>query len=201
ERQGRGHGRQGRGADGDRGRRRLTMTASSVAAAPAVVLEHRPWWRSRATLVGLIVAVMVTVHLSVTGTHTWPSGAAWHSLTHYLDNIQNWLSTEGDKTHPNIVYRVIHGISSALDALVRWLYHLLSSWLRWPATTALGTLLAWRFGGRRAAAIMLVTFSAFGVLGLWDESMQTLALMLVAVALSLLVGVPLGIWAGRSDRF
>ena len=31
--------------------------------------------------------------------------------------------------------------------------------------------------------------------------MQTLALMLVAVALSLLVGVPLGIVAGRSDRF
>jgi glycine betaine/proline transport system permease protein len=62
-------------------------------------------------------------------------------------------------------------------------------------------LLAWRFGGRRAAAIMVATFAAFGALGLWDESMQTLALMLVAVALSLVVGVPLGIWAGRSERF
>jgi glycine betaine/proline transport system permease protein len=111
------------------------------------------------------------------------------------------LSAEGDKAHPNIVYRVIHGISSGLDALVRWLYHLLSSWLTWPATLVLGGLGALRFGGPRAAVIMLGSFASFAALGLWDESMQTLALMLVAVALSLLVGVPLGVLAGRSDRF
>jgi glycine betaine/proline transport system permease protein len=176
------------------------VAVSSVAASPAVVLEHRPWWRSRATLVASIVAVMVIVHLTASRTQTWPGGVTWHSLTHYLDNVQNWLSAEGDKAQPNIAYRVIHGISSGLDTLVRWLYELLSSWLRWPGTTLLGTLLALRFGGRRAAAIMLASFAAFGALGLWDESMQTLALMLVAVALSLLVGVPLGVWAGRSDR-
>jgi glycine betaine/proline transport system permease protein len=39
-----------------------------------------------------------------------------------------------------------------------------------------------------------------GWLGLWDQSMQTLALMLIAVLLSLLVGIPLGIWAGRNNR-
>src|SRR5881275_2934384 len=48
---------------------------------------------------------------------------------------------------------------------------------------------------------MLASFASFAALGLWDEAMQTLALMLVAVALSLIVGVPLGIWAGKSDRF
>ena len=176
------------------------MAASSVVAAPSIVLEHRPWWRSRTTLVGLIIAVMVLLHLTMSRTLTWPGSLVWHSLTHYLDNVQNWLAAEGDKTHPNIVYRVIHGISSALDALVRWLYDLLSSWLTWPATTALGVLLAWRFGGRRAGVIMLAAFASFAALGLWDDSMQTLALMLVAVALSLLVGVPIGVAAGRSDR-
>ncbi|HEU5363862.1 MAG TPA: ABC transporter permease subunit [Gaiellaceae bacterium] len=177
------------------------MAASSIAAAPAVVLSHRPWWRSRTTLVAAIVAAMVIGHLTLSRTLTWPDSLVWHSLTHYLDNMQNWLSAEGDKASPNIVYRVIHGISSGLDALVRWLYHLLSSWLTWPGTTVLGGLLALRFGGRRAAAIMVASFAAFATLGLWDESMQTLALMLVAVALSLLVGVPLGVVAGRSDRF
>ena len=48
---------------------------------------------------------------------------------------------------------------------------------------------------------MLVAFATFALIGLWEESMQTLALMLVAVALSLLIGIPLGIVAGRSDRF
>jgi glycine betaine/proline transport system permease protein len=177
------------------------MAASTIAATPAVTLDHRPWWRSRATLVGSIVAAMVICHIAVSSTLAWPDSVVWHSLTHYLDNMQNWLAAESDKTHPNFVYRVIHGISSALDTLVRWLYHLLSKWLTWPATTLLGTLLALRFGGRRAAVIMLASFASFGLLGLWNESMQTLALMLVAVALSLLVGVPLGIWAGRSNRF
>ncbi|HEY0415398.1 MAG TPA: ABC transporter permease subunit [Gaiellaceae bacterium] len=177
------------------------MTTSSIAAAPSIALEHRPWWRSRSTLVAAIVALMVVGHMTLSRTQAWPNGVTWHSLTHYLDNMQNWLAAEGNKAHPNVVYRVIHGISSALDTLVRWLYHLLSKWLTWPGTTALATLLALRFGGRRAAAIMLASFAAFGALGLWDDSMQTLALMLVAVALSLLVGVPLGILAGRSDRF
>ena len=177
------------------------MAVSGFAAAPAVVLEHRPWWRSRITLLGLIVAAMVVCHLTVSRTLSWPNSVEWHSLTHYLDNIQNWLAGESGKAHPNIAYRIIHGISSALDALVRWLYQLLSRWLTWPGTTLLGGLLALRFGGRRAAAIMVASFAAFGALGLWDDAMPTLALMLVAVALSLLVGVPLGVVAGRSDRF
>ena len=176
------------------------MAAPTVAAPVALALEHRPWWRSRPTLAALIVAAMVICYLTLSRTLTWPNALVWHSLTHYLDNIQNWLAAESDKSSPNIVYRVIHGISSVVDALVRWLYHLLSRWLTWPATTALGTLVALRFGGRRAALIMLASFAAFGALGLWDDSMQTLALMLVAVALSLLVGVPLGILAGRSNR-
>jgi glycine betaine/proline transport system permease protein len=177
------------------------VAASGIAVPAGIVLEHRPWWRSRMTIVALIVAVMVICHLTLSRTLSWPSSLVWHSLTHSLDNFQNWLAAEGGKSHPNIVYRVIHGISSGLDTLVRWLYHLLSQWLTWPGTTVLGGLLALRFGGRRAAAIMVASFAAFAALGLWDESMQTLALMLVAVALSLLVGVPLGVLAGRSDRF
>lgn len=177
------------------------MTASGIAVPASAVLDHRRWWRSRTTLVALVVAVMVICHLTLSRSLSWPNVLVWHSLTNYLDNMQNWLANEGDKAHPNIVYQAIHDISSALDALVRWLYHLLSQWLTWPATTVFGGLLALRFGGRRAAAIMVASFAAFGALGLWDESMQTLALMLVAVALSLLVGVPLGIQAGRSDRF
>jgi glycine betaine/proline transport system permease protein len=48
---------------------------------------------------------------------------------------------------------------------------------------------------------VLAAFACFAALGLWEESMETLGLMLVAVTLSLLVGVPIGIAAGRSDRF
>ena len=58
-----------------------------------------------------------------------------------------------------------------------------------------------RFGGLRAALITLFAFASFALTGLWQESMQTISLMLVAVGLALLIGIPLGIVAGRSDRF
>jgi glycine betaine/proline transport system permease protein len=174
--------------------------ASTIAAGPGITLEHRPWWRSRTTIVGLIVAAMVVSHLTMSRSLSWPNSVVWHSLGHHLDNMQNWLAAESDKTHPNLAYRLIHWISSGLDTLVRWLYNLLSTRLTWPGTTVLGGLFALRFGGRRAAAILVASFAAFAALGLWDESMQTLALMLVAVALSLAVGVPLGVLAGRSNR-
>ena len=39
-----------------------------------------------------------------------------------------------------------------------------------------------------------------GLLGMWTDTMDTLAMTFAAVILSLLVGIPLGIWAGLSDR-
>ena len=47
---------------------------------------------------------------------------------------------------------------------------------------------------------MFASFAAYALMGLWDESVQTLSLMLAAVALSLAIGMPLGVVAGRSDR-
>lgn len=39
-----------------------------------------------------------------------------------------------------------------------------------------------------------------GVLGLWDEAMQTFALMLVATSLAVVIGLPCGIGLSRSNR-
>lgn len=52
---------------------------------------------------------------------------------------------------------------------------------------------------RMAIAAVLLTF-ACGALGLWTDSMDTLAMTLAAVVLSLAIGIPIGVWAGLSDR-
>lgn len=59
--------------------------------------------------------------------------------------------------------------------------------------------LAW-FGTRRVVITVLVGILLFmvGVLGLWDQTMQTLALMLMATLISVLVGVPIGILTAKS---
>src|SRR5688572_1134750 len=36
-----------------------------------------------------------------------------------------------------------------------------------------------------------------GALGLWDQAMQTVAIVLVSVTLAILIGIPVGILAGR----
>jgi len=71
----------------------------------------------------------------------------------------------------------------------------------WLGVVALVTFLASAFGNLRVGALALVGFTFLGLQGLWQESMDTLALTLAAVLLSLLIGIPLGIWAGTSDRF
>jgi glycine betaine/proline transport system permease protein len=50
-----------------------------------------------------------------------------------------------------------------------------------------------------ALAMVACTYM-IGTLGLWDQAMQTIAIMLVAVALSILIGIPIGIASARSNR-
>ena len=117
----------------------------------------------------------------------------------HLDRFQIWLSDNRNAADPNLVFALFNGFATFLDDLVAWLTDVFH-WLTWVGTIALGTLVVLRFGGRRAALIVLAAFASFALLGLWEESVQTFALMLAAVALSLLVGIPLGVLAGRSAR-
>ncbi|WP_029915733.1 ABC transporter permease [Pelobacter seleniigenes] len=60
---------------------------------------------------------------------------------------------------------------------------------------------AWRFAGKRITVFTVLTFLLVGYLGLWDETMTTLAMVISSVFFCALVGIPLGIMSGRSDRF
>ncbi|HSL33991.1 MAG TPA: ABC transporter permease subunit, partial [Candidatus Limnocylindrales bacterium] len=64
-------------------------------------------------------------------------------------------------------------------------------------TAAIGLVI----GGWRLALLGATGILSFGVLGLWESSVDTLALTLAAVVLSLAIGLPLGVLAGRNDRF
>jgi len=60
---------------------------------------------------------------------------------------------------------------------------------------------AWRYAGKGVAAFTLVTLILVGSLGLWEDTMVTLAMVVSSVFFCALAGIPLGIMAGRSDRF
>ncbi|HBH29700.1 MAG: proline/glycine betaine ABC transporter permease [Desulfofustis sp. PB-SRB1] len=63
------------------------------------------------------------------------------------------------------------------------------------------TLVAWRLSGVKLSIFTLVTLVFIGLLGLWQATMITLAMVLCAVVFCTVVGIPLGILAGRSNRF
>ncbi|MBT8339717.1 MAG: proline/glycine betaine ABC transporter permease [Desulfatitalea sp.] len=60
---------------------------------------------------------------------------------------------------------------------------------------------AWRFSGVLLAVFSIITMTLIGLLGLWEDTMTTLAMVLSAVIFCAIAGIPLGIVAGRNDRF
>lgn len=60
---------------------------------------------------------------------------------------------------------------------------------------------AWRFSGVWLAVFSIITMVLIGLLGLWAETMTTLAMVLSSVVFCALAGLPLGIWSGRSNPF
>ncbi len=62
-------------------------------------------------------------------------------------------------------------------------------------------IVAWRFSGIGLAIFSVVSMVFIGLLGLWADTMTTLAMVLSSVMFCCLAGVPLGILAARRDRF
>lgn len=60
---------------------------------------------------------------------------------------------------------------------------------------------AWRVSGIRLGIMTACTMLFIGLLGLWEDTMVTLSMVIASVVFCALAGIPLGIMAGRSDRF
>lgn len=111
-----------------------------------------------------------------------------------------------------------HWVSQLVDRLVEG-YRPLFQALKWPVEAFMGGMgqallaippfvvvlviaaLAWRSSGLRLAVFTVMSLVFIGLLGFWDECMITLAMVFAAVFFCILTGIPLGILAGRSDRF
>ena len=65
------------------------------------------------------------------------------------------------------------------------------------------TLIAWQAAGRRVAIVVLFCLVVLGMLdpNAWSLAMTTLAIVASSVVLCFILGLPLGILAGKSDRF
>ena len=60
--------------------------------------------------------------------------------------------------------------------------------------------IAWQLASRNIAIFSVIAMTVVGLIGAWEESMVTLALVITAVFFCIIIGLPLGIWAASSDR-
>ncbi|PWW17632.1 glycine betaine/proline transport system permease protein [Cytobacillus oceanisediminis] len=61
-------------------------------------------------------------------------------------------------------------------------------------------LLAWKVCNIRIALFALLGLLLIDNLGYWGDMLETLALVLTAVLISIVIGIPVGIWASQNER-
>ena len=114
-----------------------------------------------------------------------------------LNDARGWIDSNR-QGNPALAF-MLANIRGPIAQLAETFQGVLAA-IGWTGVTAIMGALGYIFGGWRLAALMVGGFMMFGVLGLWEAAIDTLALTLAAVVISVLIGVPLGIIAGRSDR-
>jgi len=144
---------------------------------------------------GVLVALLL-VHHFVLDLNLFPEAWDIH-LREPLDIFKQW-SIRNQTTHPVFLY-FFEPISDVIDIALRRAETFLL-WLPWPVLLAAVFLTAQKAGNLRLGLLTSFCLLFMGLVGLWPESMQTLALMAVSVFIALLIGIPLGIWAGRNKK-
>lgn len=104
-------------------------------------------------------------------------------VQHLLDNYSEGFDSVGG---------LVNGFSEGIE----WLLMLPPAWLLISLFVGLGL---WRIGAK-FAAFTAVSFILIVMTGFWEQTVVTLGLTFSATLISLLLGVPLGIWAARSER-
>jgi len=141
-------------------------------------------------------AVVIVLFLVFQGQWTLPHDESASIFT-TLNGIRDWV--EANRTTSPLFIYILSPIRMGIDGLVTGIDAFLAL-LGWPGILAVSGALGMIFGGWRLAILAVAGFASLGVLGLWEDSIATLGLVLAAVILSLVIGIPLGIVAGRSRR-
>ena len=116
----------------------------------------------------------------------------------YFSPIANWMEDGFDKlsvSGAGVFDGVVNTIRTVLDGLETVFVD-----TPWPVVMTVIVVTAWRLAGPRIAVFTAASLAYLAFLGLWETSMITVALLGAAAFLCLIMGIPLGIWFGKSQR-
>ena len=95
----------------------------------------------------------------------------------------------------DIFNQITAGIRTVLDGLELVLIE-----TPWPVVMIVIVVMAFRLAGFRVALFTAASLLYLAFMGLWEISMITVALIGAGAALCVIMGIPLGIWFGKSRR-
>lgn len=142
------------------------------------------------SLVVLIAASFLLIAIWGPGSEmAWP--VEWgKDLGKSIDASIRWITIEADFILDPISDGVLYFLLFLEDFFL---------WIPWPVLILGVGAAAYKIAGRGVAIFSWVALLIMGLLGLWESAMETMALIGVAVILSIVIAVPIGIAAARND--
>ncbi len=108
-----------------------------------------------------------------------------------IDNLVDWATESFSgffQSFKNVILIFLTSIKTGL------------LWIPWPALIGAIIILSIKIAGVRIAIFSFISLVFMGFMGLWTSTVETISLVIVTVSLSMFVGVPFGLLAGRSNR-
>ncbi len=145
----------------------------------------------------VLIVVATVTHYSFPGRHPWliqfptEHGIRLTSIA-WVETFFTFCVTNGEAFFDVITY----AIRAVLDGL-----ELVFVETPWMVIASFIILLTWLSAGSRAAIYSSAFLLYMGLLGFWEKAMTTLALLGTAACLSIVIGIPLGMYCARRERF
>ena len=143
---------------------------------------------------GVVAALLVAAQ--VIGSASFPSN--WYAhLADPINDWQGWLRTNRTTHWSFTVF--INPLTDLVDFLLTFVEDFFT-WLPWfipPIVVFLVIARRKRWVMATCAALAVIYP---GVVGVWEQSIETIALMTVSVAISVILGIPLGVWTALNKR-
>ncbi len=126
-------------------------------------------------------------------------------LGKYIEQFIDWLSIAAGgffDTVSDVIEALVEGFQAGLLYPPFWVIIIILSGIAYFAQAGrTGFLKKWGF--KKGIGLAIFTFLGLILLylmGFWEETMQTLALVISSAIIALLIGFPLGVWAAKNDK-
>ena len=124
---------------------------------------------------------------------------SWYSFEDKIVPLDEWVQSGVDglvENYRDFFQLVKYPVELSLEGL-DWLFNAINPWV----VIILFAITTLKFAGKRVTVFVISAFILIGTMGLWEDTMTTLSMVVVSVLFCALFGIPLGIATGLNSRF